>query len=78
MGAVEIVLLGFDCATIGGRSHCHNDYPVQLPNKLYRDKIAPMWKGWRARMERKGVRCINATPGSALDEFERMALEDVL
>lgn len=78
MGAAEIVLLGFDCRTVDGRSHHHDDYPVQLPEAVYRDKIAPLWAGWRSRMERKGVRCVNSTPGSAIDEFTRMALDEVL
>lgn len=77
MGAAEIVLLGFDCRTVAGRSHHHDDYRVQAPESLYRERILPMWAGWGERMRQKGVAVINATPGSALDEFPRADLGEL-
>lgn len=77
MGAKRIILHGFDCRTVEGRSHCHDDYAMQWSDSLYRERILPMWKGWRERMERRGVTVLNATPGSAIDEFERVNLAAV-
>jgi hypothetical protein len=78
LGARRVVLLGLDCRTIEGRSHCHDDYPAAWSDRLYAEKILPMWHGWNERMRRKGVEVINATPGSALDEFPGVSLDRAL
>jgi hypothetical protein len=78
MGAARVVLLGFDCRTVGGRSHCHGDYSVQRAEYVYRDKIAPLWAGWGARMRARGLEVVNATAGSAITEFPMAELEAVL
>jgi len=69
MGASKIILHGYDCRTIDGRSHCHTDYPMQWTDGLYRDRILPLWRGWGERMRRKGVDVVNASPDSAIGEF---------
>lgn len=78
LGAAEVVLLGFNCRTVAGRSHCHDDYAAQWSDTVYRERILPLWAGWRARMEAKGVRVINATRGSAIMEFETASLDALL
>ncbi|HEY1300865.1 MAG TPA: hypothetical protein VGF07_10240 [Stellaceae bacterium] len=78
MGAAEIVLLGFDCRTIAGRSHCHNDYAGAWTDSLYRDRVLPTWAGWRQQMTGKGVHVVNATPDSAIAEFRKVTLRNLL
>lgn len=77
-GAGRIVLLGFDCKLIDGRSHNHDDYPAPWSDRLYQESTLPMWRGWGERMRRHGVTVLNASPDSALDEFERVELAAVL
>lgn len=78
MGAKRIVLVGFDCRTVNGRSHHHDDYRVQHDDRIYRDKIRPLWRGWGARMRARGIEVMNATPGSAIMEFPLVDLGAVL
>ena len=77
VGFKTLMLLGFDCRLVDGRSHSHDRYRAADPS-LYRNAFLPAWRGWRGAAERIGARIINATPGSAIDEFERAAVEEVL
>jgi len=77
MGAKVVVLLGFDLCLIDGKSHFHNDYRVANP-QLYERDFAPAFAGWNKDAQEVGVSILNATPGSALKEFQMVALSDVL
>jgi hypothetical protein len=74
MDAARIVLVGYDCRVINGRSH-HLAYNHYEDEALYSADLIPAWKGWNAAAERAGVEVLNATPGSALDEFPLVDLE---
>jgi hypothetical protein len=81
MGARRIVLLGYDCRFVDGpngvRSHWHDDYAT--PNRLlYERDFLPSWNGWGAAAARAGVEVLNATPASAIAEFPRRMLAEVL
>jgi len=77
-GARRVVMLGFDCALTGGRSHHHGDHPAGLRNC---DTIA-RWPAQFARLaahaQRKGVEVLNASRESALTCFPRVTLAEVL
>lgn len=77
MGARRVVLLGYDCRFVGGRSHFHDDYgaPIEL---VYRTDFLPAWRGWGAAAERAGVEVLNATAGSAIAEFPFRPLQELL
>lgn len=77
MGAVRIVLLGFDMRTVEGRSHHHDDYALPCRDALYAD-FRRYFAGWNAAALAVGVEVLNATPGSALPEFPHVDLGDVL
>jgi hypothetical protein len=77
-GARRIILLGFDCKLIDGRSHNHDDYPRPWSDRLYSDGTLPMWRGWGERMARHGVTVLNCSPDSALTEFPTMPLDEAL
>lgn len=75
-GAKKIILVGFDMRTVDGKSHFFGNHKTPLRDShsfivWIRDfataaKIAP------------DVSIINATPGSALDCFSKMSLEEAL
>ena len=72
------MLLGFDARVVNGKSHCHDDYAMVWPSDLYPERVLPMWSGWNQRMLAKGVKVLNASPGSAIEEFERAPLSDLI
>lgn len=77
MGACRIVLLGFDCRLVDGRSHNHGDYGHNSET-LYAEKFVPAWTEYPARAAARQVSVLNATPGSALDVFPKATLDEVL
>ena len=77
MGAAKVVLLGFDCRIIGGRSNNHDDYWHQK-DALYRDVFLPMWAEYPTRAAAAGVEIVNASPGSLIDVFPQITLDRVL
>jgi hypothetical protein len=76
MRARRIVLLGFDCRMVDGRSHFHDEYKGH--EMLYSADFLPAWKGWGAAAQKAGVEIINATPDSAVAEFPRAELQALL
>lgn len=76
-GAVEIVLLGFDCRVVDGRSHNHDDY-ANPKGKCYAENFLPAWAEYPARVAAAGATVLNATPGSAIDVFPLVSLDRVL
>ena len=66
LGAVRVILLGFDGRRVDGRSHWHNDYS-EHDDAPYRERFVPGWRILAPAIAAKGVALINATPGSAID-----------
>lgn len=68
LGAVRIVLVGFDMRAVGGKVHWFGDHPRELRNRT--ESAYPNWVqafGVLAKeLARHGVEILNATPGSAL------------
>ncbi len=77
MGALEVVLLGFDCRVVDGRSHWNN-FNNQVSAILYEKDFLLYWKGWGRLTNKAGVRVFNITPGSAIKEFEFCDLDNLL
>lgn len=77
MGAVRIVLLGFDGRLIDGRSHWHDRYRTVAMPGLYA-RFNEAWNGWRTDARKRGLEIVNATPRSAIEEFPIVSLDDVL
>lgn len=77
MGAVRVVLLGFDMRLVDGRSHFHDAYGTKDHNVFANDFLAN-FDGWNEAARRCGVRIINCTPGSALTEFPTGSLDEEL
>lgn len=77
MGARRIVLIGFECRAVDGRTHGHGDYSHHDIG-VYAEQFLPGWRGLAPAFDRLGVEIVNATPGSAIEEFPVAELSDVL
>lgn len=78
-GARRVVMLGYDMRIDPdtGRSHCHDDYQHTETLKSYRDEFIPSFRGWYRDGLNIGCEIVNATDGTALDEFPKVRLMDV-
>lgn len=67
MAAQTVVLIGFDCRQVNGRTHWHDHYSEGRLDAygLYQRG----WTGWWQRAMDVGCCLLNATPGSAITEF---------
>lgn len=77
-GAKRVLLLGFDGKPgENGRGHWHGDHPRPTPEAAY-----PLYRQAMSAAENAlldaGVEVLNCSPGSAIDTFPRVELEDVL
>jgi len=77
-GARRILLLGYDMRVIGGRTHWHDPHPMPTHPRAFAAAMLPMFNELPAHLARAGVEVINCTPGSALEVFPMMALEEAL
>lgn len=76
-GVKKIVLFGFDMRRVGDRNNWHKDHK-DGPNKNPYERFLAPFPAIARDLEKLGVECINATPGSALDVFPIMEPEEVL
>ena len=78
-GAKTIILLGFDARepTPTSKTHWFGDHPIIEPVTAYADYRRAFSAGERAILA-AGVRVINCSPGSAIDSFEKLTLEEAL
>jgi hypothetical protein len=77
-GAKEIILLGFDGQEgKDGKSHFFGNHPRPTPSAAY-----PLYRQAMSAAENDliaaGVTVLNCSPGSAIDSFKKIAIEDVL
>lgn len=78
-GAKQILLLGFDMQTTGGKSHFFGDHPPPLRNEPGELKVfAEAFKTLAPELARRGIDVVNCTAASALTCFRFANLEDVL
>jgi hypothetical protein len=77
-GAKDIVLLGYDAREPkDGRSHWHAEYPWGTPVVVY-GQWRSSYRLLPAELEKRGIRVVNCSPGTAIEAFPRMKLEDVI
>jgi hypothetical protein len=77
MGATTVVLLGYDMKFIDGRSHHHDHYFNRDP-KTFSTNFLPAFEGWNEDARKVGVRVLNASPDSALEEFKKVDFEEFM
>ena len=79
LGAVRIVLLGFDMHNAGKDTHFHDGYPTRAAgDHIYRDKFLPGFKELEKALRAEGVTVFNASPHSQLNEFPKITLAQAL
>lgn len=80
LGASRVILLGYDMRIDPdtGRSHCHDDYAHTQSDLDYQREFIPSFRDWHQQALAVGAMVLNATPETALDEFPKVRLEDVL
>jgi hypothetical protein len=77
MGAKRVVLIGFECRGLEGLTHGHTDYD-QHDLGCYEERFRPGWRALAPRFVELGAEVINATPDSAIEEFNFVPLEEAL
>lgn len=74
-GATRIVLVGFDMRVVDGRRHFFGDHPQPLSNHCHYELFL---RPFRTAAKSCRVPIVNATPGSAIDCWPRVDLEEAL
>lgn len=77
MGAARIVLVGFECRLVNGRSHGHADYSHE-DAAAFEERFLPGWRALAPAFAERGVDVLNATPGSAITDFPMVGLREAL
>lgn len=78
LGAVRVVLVGYDCRLVNGREHHHDEYKGPRDLSLYDNEFKRAFDGWNEAALASGVEIVNCTPGSAITEFPFADLDEVL
>jgi hypothetical protein len=78
-GAKKIILLGYDGREPpqGQPTHWFGDHPRREPSAVF-ELYRQSFKSGAAAIKAAGVRVINCSPGSAVDAFEKMELNEAL
>lgn len=71
------ILLGIDGGRIGDCEHFHGDHPAATAPQVY-DLMCRAFRHAAPIIKKLGVRILNSSPGSHVDAFERVPLEDAL
>ena len=75
-GAKRIILLGFDMKLNGDRQHWHNIYGKSNSKRFYAHMIG--FKQIAIDARKLGIEIINASPDSAIQEFKKVSVKDIL
>lgn len=78
LGVSRILLIGYDFQYTGGQSHWHGDHPRGLNNPQDIRRWIKYWGPMARDLKDRGVEVINCTIDTALTQFPRATLEDVL
>jgi hypothetical protein len=77
LGGKRIILIGFDMRPVDGKSNYHDEHKTRSAEKVYKRFKGPFPKLAQA-LKKKGIEVVNATPGSALNSFPIMTLEEAI
>lgn len=77
-GAKRIILLGFDGRpNAEGKTHFFGEHPTPTPAAVWQE-IQKAFSAAESAIEAAGVRVVNCSPGSFIDSFPKMALQDAM
>lgn len=77
-GASRIVMLGYDCQRIDGKTHWHGDHPKQLSNARSMSRWHLHFKGIARYASQSNAEVLNASRATALTYFPLVDLADAL
>lgn len=69
-------MLGFDMRRVDDKANWHDDHPVRQKDPYHR--FVRLFPHIAKDAEGLGLEIINATPGSAIDQFPIMSLDEYL
>lgn len=78
LGANRVVLLGFDMRVVEDKHNWHDFHQKVERNKIYQGSMMPFLKPMSDAMKVTGLQIVNATPGSALNIFSIIPLEELI
>lgn len=82
LGAKRVVLLGFDGQPVNGKRNFHNEYGYHkeaIPNDKHWKQIYPSgYSALASKLPAHGVEVLNATPGTVIDAFPVVSIEEAL
>lgn len=76
MGAMKIILIGYDMKRIGGRAHYH-DRHVKVPDAVFDTFYEAMINSYKQLVER-GIRVVNTSLESRLTCFTKLPMEQAI
>lgn len=78
LGASKIVLIGFDMRVVEGKHNYHDHHKKEERPQIYQGSMIPFLKPMADAMKVTGLQIANATPGSAMNLFPVVRLEELL
>ena len=77
LGAGRVVLLGYDMKRTNGKNHFFGDHPGKVPAPPF-GKFRRAFKSLKNPLKDLGIDVLNATPGSALNTFPMVDIEEAI
>lgn len=77
LGAKKVILTGFECKLVNGRSHGHLDY-TQSNVHAFEERYIPAWTGLAKRFRELDCEVINSTFDSNVKDFTFLNLKEAL
>src|SRR5690606_28765140 len=77
-GVKRICLLGYDMKPQGGETHWHNGYGDQRITDVQFRKFLKPWEAIARDAKKLGIEILNVNPDSAIEEFPKVNLNEVL
>ena len=79
LGAKRIILLGYDMK-VGkdGEHNWHKDHKRKVPAQVYKNQFMGGYLSLPAPLKERGIEVLNATPGSELEVFPKVNIEEIL
>lgn len=78
-GVRRALLLGVDGKEAAdGRTHFHGGHPAPTPYSLFFEAMRKSFAASEASIKESGVEVLNCSPGSAIDAFPKVSLEEAL
>lgn len=77
LGATRIILLGYDMSMQQQYHHWHNGYATLFSSRCF-SKMLPFFDSLKKPLERLAIEIVNACPGSKINVFPKIALDEIL